>query len=48
MNAVNYRKAGEGTPCCDQVHVYGIPISANSCEALLISSNEVSFRKHIQ
>ena len=44
MNAVDYRKPGEGTPCCDRVHVYGIAISANSCEALLISSNEVPFR----
>jgi hypothetical protein len=48
MNAVNYWQAGEGTPCCDRVHVYGIAISAKSCEAFLISSNEVSFRNHIQ
>ena len=48
MNAVDYRKPGQGTPGCDRVHVYGVAISANSCEALLISSNEISFRKQIQ
>ena len=46
MNTVNYRKAYQGTPCCNRVHVYGIAISADSCEVLLISGDEVSFREH--
>ena len=48
MNAVSYGKADQGAPCCDRVHMYGVAISANSCEALLISRNEVSFRNYIQ
>src|ERR1700730_18696399 len=48
MNAVNYGKADQGAPCCDLVHMYGVAIWPSSCEALLISGNEVSFRNHIQ